>query len=310
MYRDYTSWTHSRCKKAYLSSHPPAHLKKGQLWASPLGCAGKSSGVSWKLRSLLPVLTSKMFRMSCRVSRGLVGSTLLKVTRYFSPGLNCMYFTYRSRKPPSHIPKQLIKKFQTMLVMVISQWYLSHKSHRLHQIGEALQVTTISASAIAKLSEAAAVRHLRLAFCFFEGQKTASYNAGARMGGTYILMAEPHESLEAGTSPDGHPLPVQGGNICAVRRELYEKLGPAIALVDRLRLASLCVVEKHFGLILVSNDELIPASPIHTPLMQVFLWRKEGISSFLQLVFVRDGRPQACEQSTFAGVCKRVSSPR
>ena len=77
-----------RCSAAYLSSHPPAHLKKGQLWAKPLGCAGRSSGVSWKLRSLLPVFTSNILRMSCRVSRGFVGSTLLNVTRYFSPGLN------------------------------------------------------------------------------------------------------------------------------------------------------------------------------------------------------------------------------
>lgn len=197
---------------------------------------------------------------------------------------------------------------QTMLVMIKTQCCLSHMTHKLHQIGGDLQVTTISANVIAKLSEAAAVRHLHAAFCFFEGQETASFITGARMGGTYILMAEPHESLEAGTSPDGHPLPVQGGNICAVRRELYEKLGPAIALVDRLRLASLCVVEEDFGLILVSNDELIPASPIHTPLMQVFLWRQEGISSFLQLIFVRDGRPQACEQSPSAGVCRRIIS--
>ena len=84
-------------------------------------------------------------------------------------------------------------------------------------------------------------------------------------------MAEAHEPLETGTPPDGNPLPVQSGNICSVGRPLHKQFRPAVALVDWLWLATLGVVEKDLSLILIANDELVSASSIHAPLMQIFL---------------------------------------
>ena len=73
-------------RKDYLSSPPPAHLKIGQwFWL----CTGKSSGLSSKFLSFLPVLTLNTLRTSLLGSLGVAGSTLLKVTRYFSPGDHC-----------------------------------------------------------------------------------------------------------------------------------------------------------------------------------------------------------------------------
>ena len=90
-------------------------------------------------------------------------------------------------------------------------------------------------------------------------------------------MAEAHEPLEAGTPPDGYPLPVQSGNIRAVGRPLHKELCPAIAFVDRLWLTSLSVVEKDLSLILIADHELVPASPIHAPLMQILLHSQTGL---------------------------------
>ena len=88
---------------------------------------------------------------------------------------------------------------------------------------------------------------------------------------THILVAEAHEPLETGTPPNGHPLPVEGCYIGTVWRPLHKELCPAISLVDRLRLTPLCIVEEDFGLVLVADDELVPAPPVNAPLMQVFL---------------------------------------
>ena len=97
---------------------------------------------------------------------------------------------------------------------------------------------------------------------------------------SHIWVAEAHEPLEAGTPPDGHPLPVEGCNIAAMWRPLHKELCPAVALVDRLWLTPLGVVEEDLGVVLVADYELVPASPIHTPLMQIFLYFQAGFRVF------------------------------
>ena len=52
---------------------------------------------------------------------------------------------------------------------------------------------------------------------------------------------------------------------------LHKELRPPIPLVHGLWEAPLCVIEENFCVLLIANHELVPASPVHTPVVQIFL---------------------------------------
>ena len=105
----------------------------------------------------------------------------------------------------------------------------------------------------------------------------------SRRRAAHVLVAEAHEPLEAGTPPNGNPLSVKGCNICAMGGPLHEELCPAIPLVNGLRQAPLCVIEEDLCLILVPDDELVSASSVYTPLVQILLQKHIDLVCIHQL---------------------------